>query len=135
MFLLGMPFLLGLLDPLGMLLVKRLRDRSAGNIVHILTEFIATAKSRNFDVQVISCDGEKGVGALSTEINALGITLDTTAAGGHKHKLDRKMRTVKERCRTIIHSLPFTLEMELIAGLALFVVKGINREPTKTVEK
>ena len=42
------------------------------------------------------------------------------------------MRTVKERCRTIIHFLPFALERELIAGLALFVVKGINREPMRT---
>ena len=68
MFLLGMPFLLGLLDPLGMLLVKRLRDRSAANVVYVLTEFIATAKSRNFNVQVVSCDGEKGVGALTTRL-------------------------------------------------------------------
>ena len=46
MYILGIPFLLGLLDPLGLLMVKHLKDRTSSVIKDALITFKTKANSR-----------------------------------------------------------------------------------------
>ena len=72
-------------------------------------------------------DGEGAIGAIKNDLNLLGIEVDVSGAGGHVARIERKIRTVKERARSYIaHQLPFTLNALGLAMLVLFCVSRIN---------
>ena len=58
--------------------------------------------------------------------------LNVTAANDHVGKVERSIRTIKERTRTTIHGLPFKrLPKLLIQELIYHAAKGLNQFPTK----
>ena len=55
-------------------------------------------------------DGEVSIGSVATDLKMLGIELDISGAGGHVSRVERRIRTVKERVRAhISHKLPYSL--------------------------
>ena len=58
--------------------------------------------------------------------------LNTTSANEHEPTAERKIRHIKERCRAIIHSIPFNaLPEKIIIHMVLFVAKQLNLFPVK----
>jgi hypothetical protein len=72
----GIIFLVALLEPLGLILMCHLKDKSTATIKKGLDGFIDKAKSRSFDVQVLLSDGEGGIPSLTSHLNHRGITVD-----------------------------------------------------------
>ena len=130
----GLPSLIGLASPLGLTMAVSLMSfdtlqssRSAAVVKNGIDSFISTLASRNFIIRVIMSDGEGAVGKLKSDLNNLGIELDVSGAGGHVSRIERKIRTVKERVRAYItHQLPYTLTTLGVAMLVLFCVSRLN---------
>ena len=78
-------------------------------------------------------DGEGAVGTIKDDLNLLGIEVDLSGAGGHVSRVERRIRTIKERVRAYMsHELPFTLTALGIAMLVLFCVSRLNYQTSDT---
>ena len=60
-----------------------------------------------------------------------GVTVDAVGAGEHVRIVERGIRTIKERVRGIVNTLPFKLCSMLLLLLVLFCVSRINMVPSK----
>ena len=77
--------------------------------------------------KLIMSDGEGAIGAITADLNQLGVEVDVSGAGGHVARIERKIQTVKERVRAhMSHQLPFTLTTLGVAMLVLFCVSRLN---------
>ena len=134
MFVEGIPSLVGVATPLDLTLAVSLTSydtskpsRCASVIKRGLAEIISTLASRNFLVKLIMSDGEGGVGSVSKELKQMGIEVDISGAGGHVARIERRIRTIKERVRAhMAYKLPYSLTALRIAMLVLFCVSRYN---------
>lgn len=110
-------------------------SRCASVIKKGISEIISTLASRNFVVKVIMSDGEGGVGSIAKELKQLGIEVDISGAGGHVARIERRIRTIKERVRAhVSYKLPYTLTALGTAMLVLFCVSRYNFQMSETRE-
>jgi hypothetical protein len=75
MFIKQLVFIVGVLNPLKLTFIRYVKDRTAATLAEAIRSFIATAKSRNFDIQVIQVDGEGGVEKFRADIEKMGIQM------------------------------------------------------------
>ena len=95
----GLAFLIALLLPRGYIMCRHLQDKTTAEIGESLDLCTAEAKSLNVDVQLIRCDGERGVAAYEKELNRDGKVVDLTAAGEHLPHVERVNQDVKNFVR------------------------------------
>jgi len=126
MFVMGKPFLVGLLYPLELGLVTELADRSLEEIGPKLQVFIATAASKGFDVLEIHTDGEKSIAAMKKELQEIGIEIEPSGPGQHIPQVERLIQTIKKRVRAHRHDLPFTMGKVLTEKCVLFCMSRWN---------
>jgi len=107
MFINRMPFLVALLVPLGYSFVDYVPNRKDKEIHASLFKFVTRVKSRGITITHVVSDNEGSVHTAETKLNSLHIQLSTTAAGEKAHRVERRIRFIKERVRAIIHSLPY----------------------------
>jgi hypothetical protein len=107
-------------------IVTPIQDRSGPTLAKAIPTMVAKFRSRNFLIQTIRCDNEKGV--IDTEttisINTLGVELHNCAPGQHCPHVERRIRWVKEKFRRHEHRLPFAMCNTLVD----FCVITANRE-------
>ncbi len=68
-------FLLDLLTPLGLGLVRYYRDRSEAHVEAAVRLMLARAASRSFDVVELRCNGEGAIGFLTSALQSSGIVV------------------------------------------------------------
>ena len=122
-------FLLGVFTPLGLGLVHFLRDRSEAQVATALRLMLAKAASRSFDVIELRCDGEGAIGALTSTLQASGITVSIAGPGQHVAVVERMARTLKGRYRCHELALPFVMTHTLIVWCVLFCMHSVNLQP------
>ena len=129
--------LIGMATPLGLTIAYSLNHldinkavRAASNIKRGIDHFVTTLASQNFRIKIIMSDGERGVSSLIPELEALGIGVDISGAGGHVARVERRIRVIKERLRShVAYHLPFTLSSIGIAMCILYCISRLNYEP------
>lgn len=131
MFAAGEAFLVSVSSPLHMVMATHLRSRSTQDVKKALFQHLASYSSEDFLIKTIFTDGEGAIAALQTELNAAGIAVNTTAAGMHVPIVERMNRTIKERVRSILASLPYSLPHAMLPYAVLYAVRCINMAPTK----
>ena len=85
----------------------------------------------HFKIKMIRVDGEA---AINTEWfhNKVGLRgLDVTGAGEAVAVVERKIRHIKERVRSVINTLPFELSEKLEVWLVKYAVSRIVLAPTR----
>ena len=84
--------------------------------------------SRGFVITDMYADGEFNFDSIKHGI--LPVALNICAAGEHVPKIERAIRSIKERCRSICHSLPYTKFTQLMTKSLVFrAVQGMNACP------
>jgi hypothetical protein len=131
MFVKKVTFAIGVLSPLGLTLVKHIRDRATGVIMDSLRSFVSTARSRNFEVKIIKSDGEGGVDKCRGTIEEMGILLDVAGPGQHVSVVERKIQTIKERVRMYDSGMPYVMTKLLLIMCVYFCVSKMNMHPGK----
>ena len=85
-----------------------MKKRAAANIKKGIDHFVAMLASQNFKAAMIMSDGERGVTSIIPELDAPGIEVDISGAGGHVARVERHIRVIKERSRSYVaYHLPF----------------------------
>ena len=114
MFIAGLPFMVGLISPLGYCVTQYIQNRKTPQIQSSIMHILAVAKSRHLWISHIISDNEGGVLSLTDILLNQGIQVSPTAAGEKAHKVERRIRYIKERVRSIMHSLPYNLNALLL---------------------
>ena len=122
----GIIFLVALLEPLGLIFICHLKDKSTATIKKGLDGFIDKAKSRSFDVQVLLSDGEGGIQSLTSHLNHRGITVDPAGPGSHVKQIERCIQTIKGHVRSFENSLPYVMNKSILMFCVLFCVSTMN---------
>jgi hypothetical protein len=115
MFIDNLPFLVSVLEPLGLTIASPLASRSEAVLTQEMFNHLNVAKSQQFIVSTLQEQGYK---------------LDIAGPGQHVPVVERKLRVLKERGRAILHSLPFILPTSLLRYLVSNAVMGINMMPS-----
>lgn len=131
MYLYGQPHLVGILQPFGLFIGKALRTKSSSELFETFKQFINEVKSRGHDMSIMS-DGEGAVKAIKGDIEALGVKVNITGAGGHVPVIERGIRTIKDRVRSITSVLPFKITKRISTHLINFVISRLNLTPSKS---
>lgn len=138
MFIDKLAFLIGVATPLDLTIATSLLSldmlkpsRAAAVVKRGILYFIGVLSSQGYKTSLIMSDGEGAVGKIQTELNTLGVEVDISGAGGHVPRVERRIQVVKERVRTHIHHVPFTLSLVGLSMCVLYCVSRLNYLPTR----
>jgi hypothetical protein len=110
--------------------VDRLENKDSTTIINSIERVVNVYKKRGFIVQTFLADNE--FENLRDSLLKLGVRLNTCAPGEHIPEVERKIRTVKERVRGVVTTLPFkTILLIITAHAIIFSVMWINFFPPK----
>lgn len=123
-------FLISVSSPLELTMITTIDDRSSQTLQRDLLEQIHFYQVKNFKITHILSDGEGAITTMTNVLNELGITLNIAAPGQHVPKVERKIRQIKERMRSIVNSLPYKLPSSMTPWLARYAVSRINLFPS-----
>ena len=132
MFVAGMPFLVTLSQHIRFYTAARLKNRDAKVIGDALIKVIRLYSKRGFHIHVIHMDGEFNSVTHSVEKAYPHVTMNMSGPNDHIPQIERAIRTVKERVRSLILTLPFKrLPLTLIVHAVIFSVQWLNFFPPK----
>ena len=112
MFVNRIPFLLVKSEGINHIFSHRLRNRTKTNIAKSLQYIKNKYENRGFRIKVIYADNEFDHDVIKSVLP--GATFDVCAAGEHVPAIERCVRTVKDRCRCMCHSVPFRRYTKII---------------------
>lgn len=125
------PFLLGVLVPLGLTLCAVLKSRAVAPVTAAFRQFISATAARNFKIVQLRMDGEGALGPMVEELSHLGIEVDVAGPGQHVPVVERRAQTVKQRFRIYENSLPMVMTRIMIIHCVLFAVSRLNMVPSR----
>lgn len=126
MFVNGDKFLVSVTKPLGLTMVTNIPDRGTVEVRKALNTQLNNYTSRQFKIRTILTDGEGAIAKLTTELNAAGIVVNPAGPGQHVPVIENKIRQIKERVRSVVHSLPYLVCRKLMSLLVSFCVSRLN---------
>jgi hypothetical protein len=106
-----------------------LDSKSSKDLVVAFEEVINAYRSYMKVVKYISTDAESALTACETSLNGMGVRLVQRIPGEHEKYAERAMRVVRERMRTKLRDLPYTLPRPLFDALASEVIRTMNLMP------
>jgi hypothetical protein len=130
------PYLITISKPLDLIIVDHLpsygtkESKNKAVVKTSLFGIIALYRSESFHISEIICDSESAFVQLEQDLNAIGTRLVPSLASSHSTAIvDRKIRFIKDRARSVLASLEFELPKSWIKWLIYFVVSRINLTP------
>ena len=115
MFVENIPFLIAVIAPMSMTMVQLLGSRKLSDVKHALFHMIGRCRAERFVITTLLTDGEGAITKLSDELLLMGINVNPSGAGSHVPVVDNRIKTVKERVRGHIATMPFKLCVSLRA--------------------
>ena len=111
----GNVFLLGVLTPLEYSICLPIKDRGVLQITKAVKTLLTESKAKGFNVRVVKSDNE---GLLSTAEMAhllaqRDIMQDHTAPGQHAARAERRIRSIKQKARSITCQFPYEISKEM----------------------
>ena len=124
-------YMLALFQPLDLAVAIKLQGYSAPHQLHALERLMKIVTSGGVKIWRIRCDEESAIHSdLVKRKLPDGITLDPTAGASAVADVERKIRTLKERIRAVINTLPYRLCIQLEDWLLQSCLYYISFEPT-----
>jgi hypothetical protein len=123
------PFLVSVSRPLDLIIVDHLPSYDANETKSKITiqtslfSILGKYHAEGFHVKNIICDAEAALIAMEEKVNAYGSKLSYSLSSSHSTSIiDRKIRFIKDRARSTLHSLSFPLPTIFLKWLIYFVV-------------
>lgn len=105
MFINGIPFLVTISRDIKFGTVEKIERPSSKCIVEAVEQVRRIYAKRNFRVQTLLVDGQ--FESIRAKLAALSINLNVTSRDEHVPEAERRIRTIKERVRAVLPTLPF----------------------------
>ncbi len=128
MFVDGLAFIVTVSRDIKFITAQYLPTRTSTDLAGSLRKTIQLYQRGGFRVQTLLLDGEfDKVAKLLPEV-----VVNTTSAGEHVGDIERHIRTVKERGRGLMNTLPYTrMPPRMVLELIYFCVMWLNAVPNK----
>jgi hypothetical protein len=128
MFVNNVPFLVSSSRNINLTTIEHVPQRTASKLGLLLHRIINIYARAGFTVQTILMDNE----FEKVKDHVLHATLNTPAASEHIGDIERRIRVIKEHCRGIICTLPYThLPQIMLVHLLHHVVMWLNNFPVE----
>ena len=109
---------------------KGIRSRSGEQLKLAIISQVGEHRAKNFQPTLLIIDGEKGILPIAPSIkNELHVDVQSVGPGQHVTPVERKIRVIKERTRSILSSLPYKLPLSLIKYAIFYATVCINIMP------
>jgi hypothetical protein len=126
MFVNKVPFLVSSSRNINLTTIEHVPHRTASKLGLLLHRIINVYARAGFNVRTILMDNE----FEKVKDNVHQAVLNTTAASEHVGDIERRIRVIKERCRSIICTLPYThIPQIMLVHLLHHVVMWLNNFP------
>lgn len=133
MFVDEIPFLIAISRAIQLITCVVLNDRSGGTLLAQLKRMVSAYTQRGFAVKTLITDGERGFSAIAHELREMGITHNPSAKNDHAAEAERAIRTIKERVRGYVNTLPYTkLPTAMKIQLVYHTVFWVNSFPKRS---
>jgi len=126
----GRPYLVTVDDHSGCISLNRMNNKSRQSIELAISKIIAKYNSFGHKVRTILCDREIVFTAAEMYANSQGVQLLRSGPGRHAKRAERAIRTLKEKFRSVLYSLPYRLPSVLYAPLLEDIAQDCNLVPT-----
>ena len=109
-----------------------LLNQKTDTIFKAITHVHLTYKKRGFKVETLMMDGQFDKDGLNGDVAGLGTNLNAVARNEHVPEIERNIRTIKDRSRSVVTMLPFQhLPARIVIELIHYVVFWLNSFPAK----
>jgi len=126
------PFFLSLSRKICFTAVNHLANRTVPHIFKAFKEIYQFYLQRGFRITVVHADGEFAPLKALIEMMPGGPVVNLASANEHVPEIERRIRVVKERCRSSRHDLPFQRVPKLLTiHIVLNSVKMLNFFPSR----
>ena len=85
--------------------------------------------AKGFAIKRVTSDGEASVRAVKSDVEALGVEVNILDHGSHTPHTKAAIGHIKNKARSTMYSLPYSLPSKLAAALIAFVVHAANMVP------
>lgn len=127
------PYLVSVSKPMQLIVATHLGgSRNKAGLRKAISDQLGLYKAHGFEVQMLFSDCEGGLATLISELNNSGVLVNLASPGQHVPAIERAIRTIKERIRCHLVSLPFKLPRVFMKWLVYYVVGRINMVPSGT---
>ena len=123
-------FLLCILSPLEFSFVIPLESKKIPEVRNALEGIIAAARARGFTISKLRVDNEPAIASadITNMLGRHGIVVDSVASGDHAAKAERRIRFVKEKWRTLVHTLPYVPSKAIVRWGAIAANRLVNMQ-------
>lgn len=133
------PYLLTVSKPLDLTVVTHMGGKAdSRSFLRCFKQHLSLYRSKGFLIlrMVVDGAGEKygPISACKTDIEELGIHVETVPSNRHSAIAESKIRRLKERVRSHVSVLPFAITPRSMRWLVTFVVNRMNMIPCKSSE-
>ena len=123
-------FLLCILSPLEFSFVIPMDSKKIPEVRNALEGIIAAARARGFTISKLRVDNEPAIASadITNMLGRHGIVVDSVASGDHAAKAERRIRFVKEKWRTLAHTLPYVPSKAIVRWGAIAANRLVNMQ-------
>jgi hypothetical protein len=127
----GEAYLISVSYPLRLVMIASLKDKKAASVANVLADHVDSYAAKGFTVTRVITDPEATLRAAATILMRRGIDHDETGVEQHAARVESMVKLVKERTRSILHSLPYKLPAHLMRYAVQYAVRMVNTTTPK----
>jgi hypothetical protein len=111
--------------------ITSIKSKSITYLHMAFCDLISYYAKHGWKIHTIVCDSESNLKAARIYLGLQGIQLMHTPPHQHAQRVERHVRTTRDRARTIISSIPYILPLKLYGEVYKAAVRHINSLPSK----
>jgi hypothetical protein len=125
----GIPFLVSVAKPLGLLMAEWIKSREIKDVMAAIEKQQAKLTSEGYKVVELRSDGEGAICAMQSELESRGMRVSIHAPGTYSAEVDVKIKQLKNGVRSCT-VLPYLLPIVLLMYAVYFACNKINMCPS-----
>ena len=126
----GLAFFISIMEPVEYVQITKLKAKTDWDIWRVLESHMNLAQRHGLEITLVRVDDESSMDSDFFRAK-LGDKLDTGGAGTAVPVVERKIRTLKERIRSVINTLPFEITEKMEEYLVKGAAYSVNLVPTR----
>ena len=125
----GVQMLVSVTRKLKLLMARFLPSKTKEDVFNATKEMIDEYSRHGFEITAILSDGASEFISAGVSMATHRVRWNTVAKNQHVPEIERNIRLIKERCRSIINTLPFQVPQSIIEHMVHHAVTMINMVP------
>jgi hypothetical protein len=110
--------------------IVMIKSKAYSYLVNAFGQIISHFLLFNHVIKKIECDSESNLGLCADDLNSKHISLDQVPPYQHSQRIERNIRTLNDRMRSVLDTLQFYLPLKLYGELLSSVIIKHNALPT-----